>query len=125
MKMALDSATGLHLVAAYTPGLVTLNTRQSFEQSIIVFPDKLHTDWGVVSVEEIRPKDYAPIFEYKPELLIIGTGDTQIFPHPRTFIDLIDMNIGYEIMDNSAACRTFNILMGEGRKASLALIMPQ
>lgn len=122
MKMALDDASGLYIVKAYEPGRVTLNTAESFSRSLVIFPNSLHKDWSVTDIKQLQPRDLKPVYDEKPEILILGTGETQVFPHPKTFITLIDLMIGYEVMDNAAAARTFNILMNEGRRAALALI---
>jgi uncharacterized protein len=67
----------------------------------------------------------AAIAAHSPDLLILGTGAKQRFAHPRLINGLLTRGIGVECMDNQAACRTYNILMTEGRKVALALIMPQ
>ena len=59
----------------------------------------------------------------QPELVIIGTGNKQHFPKPELMKALISAKIGFEIMDSQAACRTYNILVGEGRRVLLALIV--
>jgi uncharacterized protein len=59
----------------------------------------------------------------KPELILIGTGSRQRFPAPELLKNLISAKIGFEIMDSQAACRTYNILVGEGRQVLLALIV--
>jgi uncharacterized protein len=61
--------------------------------------------------------------DLKPELILIGTGHKQRFPKPEFLKSLILAKIGFEIMDSQAACRTYNILVGEGRQVLLALIV--
>jgi uncharacterized protein len=61
--------------------------------------------------------------DLKPELILIGTGNKQRFPKPELLKSLILAKIGFEIMDSQAACRTYNILVGEGRQVLLALIV--
>jgi uncharacterized protein len=61
--------------------------------------------------------------DLKPELILIGTGSRQRFPKPELLKALINAKIGFEIMDSQAACRTYNILVGEGRQVLLALIV--
>ena len=82
----------------------------------------MDTDWTISAIEDLDGKALRRIAANQPELLIIGTGETQQFTHPRIFVPLMDAGIGYEVMDNTAACRTFNILLGEGRNAALALL---
>jgi uncharacterized protein len=61
--------------------------------------------------------------DLKPELVLIGTGSRQRFPKPELLKALVQAKIGFEIMNSQAACRTYNILVGEGRQVLLALIV--
>ena len=121
MKMVLDDAAGLNLVSAYEPGRVNIRGKVH-HTSLMVFPRALETDWGATDVASLSGPLLRAISARKPELLILGTGEQQRFPDPRVLIPLMDAGIGYEVMDNTAACRTFNILLGEGREAALALL---
>ena len=58
-----------------------------------------------------------------PEVVLLGTGSRQRFPHPRLSRPLADARIGLEVMSTAAACRTYNILMAEGRKVAAALLV--
>jgi uncharacterized protein len=121
MKMVLDDAAGLNLVTAYDPGRVRIRGKVH-PTSLLVFPRELETGWDATDVTSLSGRSLQAITRRKPELLILGTGEQQRFPDPRIFIPLMDAGIGYEVMDNTAACRTFNILLGEGREAALALL---
>jgi len=121
MKMVLDDAAGLNLISAYEPGLVKIRGN-NHSPSLLVYPTELVTDWPIDNVYMLDGKALRQIAARKIEVLIIGTGERQQFPEPRVFIPLMDAGIGYEVMDNTAACRTFNILLGEGRNAALALM---
>ena len=59
----------------------------------------------------------------EPEIVLLGTGDRQHFPHPRLLAPLTERRIGVEVMDTRAACRTFNILVAEGRRVAAALVI--
>jgi uncharacterized protein len=122
MKMALDDGSGVNLVRAYEDGRVSIR-EQTYTQSLIALPDRLFTGWEAESVQQLRAAHFQPLLELAPEVLILGTGGTQVFPDPAVFMTLIDLGIGFEVMDNGAACRTYNILLGEGRRAALALIL--
>lgn len=124
MKMALDGAVGVNLIRTYEPGRVQIRDRY-FSRSLIVLPDELLTDWQPRSADQLRSTDLKPIWEKQPEIVILGTGETQIFPDPATFVTLMDLGIGFEIMGNAAACRTYNILLAEERRCALALILPR
>ncbi len=122
MKMTQDDAAGLNLIRAYQPGKLTIRDKD-YQQSLLVFPTHIHTDWPFPSVQALSKHSWRALTDYGAEILVLGTGEFQVFPDPRIFIPLMDMQIGYEIMDNAAACRTYNILLSEGRKAVLGLIL--
>ncbi len=121
MKMVLDDAAGLNLISAYEPGRITIRGRH-YSPSLIVYAKELDTEWPATHAGALDSKTLRDIAQRQIEVLIIGTGERQQFPDPRALIPLMDASIGYEIMDNKAACRTFNILLGEGRNAALALM---
>ena len=78
---------------------------------------------GTTSFEQLSEAHFAQILEDAPDVVILGTGDRQRFVHPKLTAALTMRRIGVECMDSQAACRTYNILMGEGRKVTLALIL--
>ena len=80
--------------------------------------------WEVASFEELTEAHFEQILADAPDVVILGTGERQRFVHPKLTAALTMRRIGVECMDSQAACRTYNILMGEGRKATLALILP-
>lgn len=121
MKMALDTASGVNVVKSYEPGVVQIRD-QRFTKSLVVLPDKVLTEWPPKLASELRPTHFSEIIGQRPEVLIIGTGESQVFPDPAALMTLMDMGIGYEVMDNAAACRTYNILVSEDRRTALALI---
>jgi uncharacterized protein len=122
MKMALDDATGVNSIKTYRPGRAQIRDK-FFTRSLIVLPDRLLTDWQPGAPAELQVRHFGPILEVQPEVLILGTGETQVFPEPAAFATLMDLGIGFEVMDNAAACRTYNVLLSEGRHAALALIL--
>jgi uncharacterized protein len=78
--------------------------------------------WPVTSFEALTTENFEQIAATEPDVVILGTGAKQKFVHPRLTSSLTNDRIGVECMDNQAACRTYNILMAEGRKVALALI---
>jgi uncharacterized protein len=124
MKMALDNASGVNTIRSYEPGRVQIRERH-FTSSLIVLPKQLLTDWQPRRAEQLRAVDFQPILalDQHPEIVILGTGETQEFPDMGVFATLMDLCIGFEVMNNGAACRTYNILLAEDRRAALALIL--
>ncbi len=122
MRMVLDNARAGNLVTAYEPGRVQIRNSHHVA-SLIVSHDRLLTDWAPRRIEDLCAAHLEPVLELGPEILLLGTGERQRFPDPITFLSLIDSGIGYEVMDNAAACRTYNVLLAEQRPVTLALIM--
>ena len=122
MKMALDNAAGVNVIKRYDAGRVQIRDR-FFDRSLIVLADALLTDWEPTHSAHLHSGHFEAVIERNPEVLILGTGDTQVFPDLSVFSALMDAGIGFEVMDNAAACRTYNILLSEDRRVALALLM--
>jgi uncharacterized protein len=91
--------------------------------SFIVSPRVLVEDWPVRDVRELQPEDLAPLLAMEPELIVIGTGATQVFPPARTLAACLARGIGLEVMTNAAAARTFNVLASEGRRVVMGFVI--
>ena len=96
-----------------------------YDHSIVVLADQVHTDWRINSFEELSESHFAYLMALKPEILLLGTGARQRFPHPRLYRALTDNHIALECMDTPAACRTYNILVAEDRKVAAAILFDQ
>jgi uncharacterized protein len=77
----------------------------------------------VARFEDLSAAHFEEIAKDAPDVVVLGTGDRQRFIHPKLVASLSAQHIGVDCMDNQAACRTYNVLMGEGRKVTLALIL--
>jgi uncharacterized protein len=121
MKLHLQAASGQNLVTAYGPGYVEVN-RQRYQTSLVLLPDQL-ADWTAGGFDALVMEDFRRLLDFRPELLLLGTGARQRFPQPALLRPLIEARIGFEVMDLQAACRTYNILMGEGRRVAAALLI--
>jgi uncharacterized protein len=92
-------------------------------QNLIVTPDAVVTGWAPAGFAELTEEDFAALLHYRPELVLLGTGATQRFPHPQLLQALAGARVGVEAMDTRAACRTFNILVAEDRRVVAALVL--
>jgi uncharacterized protein len=97
---------------------------QLCSEAFIISARRLILDWPVNSAEEITAIHLDPILELEPELVLIGTGARQVFLSPELLMPFYQQAIGVEIMSTQAACRTFNVLVSEGRKVVAALLPP-
>jgi uncharacterized protein len=121
MKLHSTPTQQYQTVTAYDDGGVEINLIR-FEHSLIVMPEIAPVEWPVASFDALTVDNFAQIASMTPDVVILGTGVRQRFIHPRLIAGLTATRTGVECMDNQAACRTYNILMAEGRKVALALI---
>lgn len=122
MKIERDQAEGRNAFTGYGAGYVEVNGER-YTASLVASADRLVTDWPARSVAELTADHLAAIVELKPEIVLLGTGAEFKFPDRRMFAALYKAGIGVEVMDTPAACRTYNILLGEGRNVVAALIV--
>ena len=122
MKFHLDAPGGVNLVRGYGPGRLQVNER-THTASVILTATSLIEPWRPTSASEITPADLEPLLGLAPEVVLLGTGARQQFPDPQALRILYEQRIGVEVMDTSAACRTFNVLVAEGRAVAAALIV--
>lgn len=121
MKLHLTQSEGNNLITAYTNSSISIN-QQPYQQSLMVMPQSLMTDWPVALLEQLSPADFEKAIALKPELVLLGTGKSHQFLHPKIYARLTQQNLALECMSTAAACRTYNILMSEGRNV-LAMLM--
>ena len=121
VKISRDSAEGRNAFTAYGDGWVEVNG-QRHAASLVVSGGRLEP-WPVSRLADLKAADFDAIVGMAPELVILGTGRTFDFPNPPVLASLNAARIGVEVMDTQAACRTYNILLGEGRNVVAALIV--
>jgi uncharacterized protein len=114
MQFTLDNGDAAFQIKAYEKGLITVN-EQTYDYPILVMPTHLIAPWGPHSFAELVPTHFDMILPYKPKLVILGTGKQHRFLPAILYAALINNNVGVEIMDTKAACRTYTVLMAEGR----------
>lgn len=121
MKLHHTSTQQYQTITAYDDAGVEINAKR-FTHSLLVLPEIAPVGWPVTSFDALSVEHFDQIDAAKPDVVILGTGARQRFVHPKLITALTSRRIGVESMDNQAACRTYNILMAEGRKVALALI---
>ncbi|TFW33571.1 Mth938-like domain-containing protein [Massilia horti] len=122
MKLHSSSTQQYQTVTGYDAGGVEINARR-YDHSLIVMPEVAPRRWDVTRFEDLTAAHFEEIAKDTPDVVVLGTGARQRFVHPRLIASLSALRVGVEAMDSHAACRTYNILMGEGRKVTLALII--
>ncbi len=122
MKLHLNSSAGLNTVTGHGAGFVQVNQTR-IESPLILLPDKLVAPWSIADIGALSLADFALLIEMKPELVVFGSGATFRFPDARIMAAFSQARIGFDVMDTPAACRTYNVLMGEGRHVAAALLV--
>ena len=122
LKIEREQAEGRNMFTGYGEGYVAVNGARH-SSSLVVSGDRLVTDWPAAALEDLTADHLAAIVELKPEIVLLGSGATFRFPEPSLLAPLYKAGIGVEVMDTPAACRTYNILLGEGRNVIAALIV--
>jgi uncharacterized protein len=121
MKFHLQTPAGT-LVTGLGDGWIKVGATE-YRENCVLTPDGVETGFAPGGLDGLRDEDFTRLLALRPEILLLGTGATQRFPHPRVTQPLAAAHVGVEVMDTRAACRTFNILVGEGRRVVAALIL--
>lgn len=122
MPLAEDIITNRHRITAYDVDTISVND-DIYRQSLVMTADSILCPWPVSSLQHLNPENLAPIFDSKPTVVLLGTGQRQMFPDAKIFALFGEQGIGLEVMDNGALCRTFNILVAEDRDVTAAIIL--
>ena len=120
MKLHASLPRGVNTITGYGEGYVMVNGERR-DSSVVVLPDRVE-QWAVKAFDQLRAQDFAFLKSLQAEIVLLGTGPRQRFPHPRLTAALAQAGIGLEVMDTQAACRTYNILVAEERKVAAALL---
>lgn len=121
MKLNLDQNASINTVTGYGNDHLMIN-KVRHDGNLLLTADRIVTGWAPGGFAGLTEQDFAAARELGVEIVLIGTGSRQRFPKPALLLPLMDARIGFEIMDLAAACRTYNILVGEGRSVAAALI---
>ena len=121
MKFTLESNAAVNLITAYGGGEIVLRER-TLRGSVIVTPTEVIENWGVSSIAELDVSALEPVLALAPDLIVLGTGERLRFPPSGLRTQVTVRGVGLEVMDTAAACRTYNVLVLEGRKVVAALI---
>ena len=94
-----------------------------FRKSVVLRASGSIKQWSPQDHAEFNPEHFLELAENNPEIILLGTGQHLRFPPQDCLSVLQQQNLGYEVMDTAAACRTFNVLAAEGRDVILAMLM--
>jgi uncharacterized protein len=109
-------------ITGYGPGWVGVGT-EKISSSVVIGSRGQRLDWPCRSFSDLTEAHFAQLAELDAELVIFGSGSRIRFPQAAWLRPLMARRIGLETMDTQAACRTYNILAGEGRSVIAALLL--
>lgn len=121
MKLQPDKSE-VQTLTAHGPGWVAINN-EKVEHSVVLGSRGERFEWDCGRFEDLDATHFAQLATLGAELVIFGSGSRIRFPKPQWLQALMAQRIGVETMDTPAACRTYNILAGEGRHVVAALIV--
>lgn len=137
MKVSEENPFSEYVIQSYSDGGIQVGTPAkpgagdggpyqfiTLERSFIISPGQLIDDWRPETMAAVTKADIERVAELNPEVVLFGTGENMRFPAPELLVPLYERGIGVEVMTTAAACRTYNILAGEGRKVAAALLQP-
>jgi uncharacterized protein len=122
MRFTEDSTSGINVIRAYGNGELRVN-EQVYRGGVILSAATAVADANVQNLDDLLALGLSRALALQPELVLLGTGARQIFPAPSFGAQFLRAGIGFEVMDTSAACRTFNVLVGEQRRVAAILLL--
>lgn len=122
MKFQPDTLAGVNTIQRHDAGRVVVGAT-AYPHSVLVPWVGAVVDWQLPGFHALQPAHFERLAALQPELVILGTGHRQRFAAPALLRSLIERGIGVECMDTAAACRTYNVLVNEGRSVVAALIV--
>jgi uncharacterized protein len=121
MKLTVDAPGSANIIRAYTPTGFRIGQRDC-AGSVIVSAVTLIENWRPRDMAGIEMADLEPALALTPEVLLIGSGARQVFPGRELLAALHHAKVGFEVMNTGAACRTYNVMLAEGRAVVAALL---
>lgn len=123
MSLTEDIIDAKYVITGYQPGCIMINS-EAYTQSVIVCPSSIISPWTMTDITQFNKETAEEILHLNPEVVLFGTGEQLILPDPKFIAYFAKHEVGFEVMSTDAACRTYGILVSEGRKAAAALIVP-
>ena len=123
MDLTQDIADSSFVITGYQTGRVLVNDKP-YSKSLIVSPERLISAWEITSIRQLDKACFSTILDVQPEIVLVGSDEPGIFPGGEVLAWLAQQKIGLECMNMNAACRTYGILVSEGRRVAAALIFP-
>lgn len=121
MELHFEPAEGLSVLRVEADGIVV--GERTLVSSFLLTPERIIESWPPNSAAELDAAAIDPILRLEPELVILGSGSAQVFPDAACHAAFLGRGVGFEVMDNAAAARTFNLLAAERRRVVGAFLL--
>jgi uncharacterized protein len=122
MKFSEADSAGGYLIEGYSTSWISISGRR-YTRSLILTPSDIIEPWGPTQAADLTRQHLTAITHLSPRVALIGTGERSAFLDPVLYAGLLERGIGVEVMTTGAACRTYNILVSEGRDVVAGLIL--
>ncbi|HET7924274.1 MAG TPA: MTH938/NDUFAF3 family protein [Rhodanobacteraceae bacterium] len=122
MQLTRDSSA-INFIRAWEPGRVRIAERW-IAGNVIVGADRILEAWTAVEPHVLTLEHLEPALALDPTIIVLGTGTERLLPDVELMAAVAARSVGLEIMSTPAACRTFNVLLGEQRRVVAALFNP-
>lgn len=124
MKIELDSEnSSSNKIISYSEDSFKLKNKL-IKSNLVISKDRLIENWSVNGYQNLALQHLDQVISWQPEVILIGTGKEPSFPNQELISYVTSKNIGLEIMDTGAACRSYNLLIDEGRNVVACLFLP-
>ena len=122
MVLSEDHSDATYQIKSVSTGKIYING-EMYTHSLIVSPNKLITNWNPTSIETITDDDLLLLLEFNPDIILLGTGEKSIILPAKKLACLLEKKFHAECMNTASACRTYTILISEGRNVVAGLIL--
>ncbi len=116
------ATTASNVITGLGPGWIRVGATE-YRENLVLTPEQVATGWATGGFDALAEADFTRLADGRPDVVLLGTGRVLRFPRPALTRGLVAAQIGLEVMDTAAACRTYNILAAEGRKVAAALLV--
>ena len=124
MQVTEDFGPGGHIITAYSDKFVRINQRE-YRQSLILTPENIIENWCDCRPEALTIDHFAQLDDHGLDLIVFGAGAELVFPQAELMQHFLRRGTGFEVMDSGAACRTYNVLLSEGRRVAAAILLAE
>jgi uncharacterized protein len=122
MKLTREDSSYVNLIRSYSAQEIRVG-EHVLRSSCLFSADSLIADWPPQTIADLVADHFAAALAWKPEIVLLGTGARQEFPAREVYAAILSRGIGFEVMDTGAACRTFNVLVGESRRVAAGILI--